>query len=185
MLTLKCTARCRHCSVYADPSKDLQLSTNVALNIIDQVYEIPSVKVVVLTGGEPTLHRGLKEIIKYAYNQGFTVRLVTNAWWAYSEKEAYRFVDELASSGLKEINISYDDFHLEYIPEKYILNAIKASCDYGLRTIIGIIRHKYSRVTGVYVKSKLRELSLHSKAYLLEDVVTPWAVALRSLKMFS
>jgi MoaA/NifB/PqqE/SkfB family radical SAM enzyme len=80
--------------------------------VLDQAYNIPSIQVVVFTGGEPTLY---PERIKYAFELGFTVRLVTNAWWAGNYEEAKTFLEELHSYGLKELNISYDDFHLPWL----------------------------------------------------------------------
>lgn len=96
----------------AKPKRDATLSHNRFCKVIDDAYDIPSIRVVVFTGGEPTLYPSLKSGIEYASDNGFIVRLVTNAWWASSYKKSIEFLEDLHSRGLAELNISYDDFHL-------------------------------------------------------------------------
>ena len=88
-----------------------------------EAWYIPSIEITVFTGEELTL-KLLKEGIKYATDSGFIVRLVTNAWWASSREKALTFLKEL---GLKELNVSYDDFHSAFIQGRNIVNTVKAA----------------------------------------------------------
>jgi hypothetical protein len=85
-------------------------------------------KMIVFTGGESTrLGDDLLETIAYANSKGLATRLVTNAEWASDEQSAAKMVDDLAESGLDELNISCDDFHAEWIPLPYVVRAWKAA----------------------------------------------------------
>ncbi len=87
----------------------------------------------------------LKRALSYAYRNGFITRVVTNAWWAKDHNKALGFLDNLRSAGLKELNISYDDFHARYISINNIINAVKAALDLNLRVVIGTIRSRSSK----------------------------------------
>ena len=90
--------------------------------------------VVVFTGGECTLlGDDLLEAIAYANSLGLFTRIVTNAWWAKSERDAETFLDELKSCGLDEINISCDDFHAEYIPLENVRNLWNSAKTMGFK----------------------------------------------------
>lgn len=116
LYSYRCNFNCAHCSVGGGPQHTEVLEIEYLAEVLDQAYNIPSIQVVVFTGGEPTLYpEHLKFGIKYAFELGFTVRLVTNAWWAGNYEEAKTFLEELHSYGLKELNISYDDFHLPWL----------------------------------------------------------------------
>lgn len=118
MLTNKCNFFCDHCSVCSGPDKNDVLSDEVIKKAIDQAYFIPSIRVVSFTGGEVTLYsEKLKMAISYAHEKGFITRIVTNAWWANSLEKSKEYCNELVFYGLDEINISYDDFHEEYLEQ--------------------------------------------------------------------
>lgn len=119
MITNKCNFYCDHCSVCAGPDVNDTLSDELIKKAIDQAYYIPSIRVVAFTGGEVTLYpEKLKMAIAYAHSKGFITRIVTNAWWANTQETAQKWCIELVNCGLDEINISYDDFHAEYL-EKF------------------------------------------------------------------
>ena len=70
--------------------------------VIDQAYEIPSIQLIVFTGGECTLFpEHLKASIEYAAENGFITRIVTNAWWASNYDKAREFLEELIHMDLK------------------------------------------------------------------------------------
>ncbi len=72
------------------------LPIDVLRKVIDEAYYVPSIRVIVFTGGEPTLHPvHLRFGIKYASDRGFITRLVTNAWWARTYDKAREFLGEL------------------------------------------------------------------------------------------
>lgn len=80
-ITGRCNLHCSHC--YIDPKKggnnsSLDLSTEKIKQVLDQASEI-GCNALQLTGGEPTLHKDLKELIKYANDLGFFIEVFTNS----------------------------------------------------------------------------------------------------------
>jgi len=75
-------------------------------------YYSSSLKMLVLTGGEPFLLGGsLDDIIEYATKKGLKTRVVTNAFWATSFEKSYDRLTKLWNRGLTEINFSTGDEH--------------------------------------------------------------------------
>lgn len=75
-------------------------------------------------------------LLQKKYN--LTVRIVTNAHWASNLEVATIFVNKLVHAGLKEINFSTGDEHLQFVPIKNIQNAIMASITAGLTPLVNI-----------------------------------------------
>jgi MoaA/NifB/PqqE/SkfB family radical SAM enzyme len=143
-LTFKCNFECNHCSVSCSPKRQEVLRLDTIKNILDQAYIIPSLRVVVFTGGEPTLHWDtLCQAIAYATEKGFVTRLVTNVWWADTITKAERILGDLCRSGLSELNISYDDFHAPYLShyggEQNVINAVRVALRLGITVLIGAV----------------------------------------------
>lgn len=138
--TYKCTSACNNCCFQCSPKRNLTLSKEQMLDYIEQVTrDFPSVKVLVLTGGECTILKYLPEIIDVAsHKYGLAVRIVSNAHWARTYDSARKKVAELKAAGLNEINFSTGDEHLEFVPIEYIKNAIIASVEEGFVPYVNV-----------------------------------------------
>lgn len=75
-ITQKCPNRCLHCSSLADSSCVLKIETSQMRKIIDSAVSLQT-EVLSISGGEPFLHTGLKEIVAYAKAKGLTVYIYT------------------------------------------------------------------------------------------------------------
>lgn len=178
LFTNHCNYICDHCSVCADPNKRETISKELMFKIIDQAYSIPSIKLIVFSGGEPTLYIDqLKAGIHHAYKKGFSTRIVSNAWWAQSYEKAFTVISELANSGLTELNISYDDFHLPYLNqfggEQNIIFAVKAATELNFPVTIGISYINESKIRTRYLEKIFSEAGITGDINYIEDVVTP------------
>lgn len=76
-LTRKCNLRCPHCFVEGGTARGSELPTDEILSLLEQWAEL-GVFSVVLTGGEPTIHRDFVPILLRAHELGFTVSVATN-----------------------------------------------------------------------------------------------------------
>ncbi|MDP1852653.1 MAG: radical SAM protein [Candidatus Omnitrophota bacterium] len=101
-VTRICNQKCRFCS---NPSFDKTISLKKAKELIDYYVKI-GCDGVILSGGEPTLYPDLIELIAYATNKNFPVRIITNG-----QKTAdFKYINSLAEAGLNHINLSiYSD----------------------------------------------------------------------------
>lgn len=138
--TFSCTAACKDCCFKCSPIRKERLEVNDMKNFINQVVDLySSVKVLVLTGGETfLLGKELEKIVEHASSMGLSVRIVTNGYWAKNYNTAVIKLKNLINKGLKEINFSTGDDHLEFVPYDNIVNGVKASMELGLTTVVNI-----------------------------------------------
>jgi radical SAM protein with 4Fe4S-binding SPASM domain len=76
-ITRRCNLRCPHCFVNAGAARNGEMSTERILSLLDEWAEM-GVFTVVVTGGEPTIHRDFVEIVNHAHALGFCVGIATN-----------------------------------------------------------------------------------------------------------
>ena len=108
-------------------------------HIKNSIAKFPSLKVLVITGGECFLDISyISSIIKYAKSKGLICRVVTNGFWAKEKEYAIELLSKLKSKGLDEINFSTGDDHLNYVPIKSIKNGISAAISLNLVTVVNI-----------------------------------------------
>ena len=97
--------------------------------------------------------------IAYAHEKGFVTRIVTNAWWASSLEKAQMWCKKFVDCGLDEINISYDDFHAEYLNsfggEANIRYACEAIKDTKLNLLIGMVLSPQHIIDRNYIEKNI------------------------------
>lgn len=76
-ITRRCNLRCPHCFVEGGERRNSEMSTERIMRLLDEWAEM-GVFSVVITGGEPTIHRDFVSITRYAHDLGFTVGIATN-----------------------------------------------------------------------------------------------------------
>ena len=105
----------------SSPKRRGKISEDNIRKVIDDCVQVPSIKTIVFTGGEPLLlGHVLFRSIAYAKDQGFTTRVVTSAYWAKTQDKAREMVEKLFQFGLDELNISYDEFHRLWVNDTMI-----------------------------------------------------------------
>jgi len=93
-----CNQKCRFCS---NPENGRELSLEQAKAHLD-AFKAGGHDGVILTGGEPTLHDGLPELIAYAREVGLPARIITNA-----QRTADRdYLLRLVEAGLTHMHVS-------------------------------------------------------------------------------
>lgn len=137
--THQCTAACEHCCFHCTPKIKKAIPSTRLHALIDEARGVPSIRIVVFTGGECFLLRHeLDRLISRASGYGFSTRCVTNCYWASSEKVAELRISELIHAGLKELNLSTGTFHSKYVPVARVVYAARASVRAGIVTLINV-----------------------------------------------
>lgn len=130
---MDCNNDCLFCSI---PKKSMYLSYDEIITKIDK-YKKGKYDQITITGGEPTLHKNVLEIITYAKSKNLAVRLVTNGVNLNEQ-----FIDKLFNSHLNYLTISVhtlDENKAKLISNNKnydlnsILNNIKYAVNLGLR----------------------------------------------------
>lgn len=138
------------------------MSLEEAKAYIDQVVEIPSVRYISFTGGEPfLLPEMLRRLVRYASEKGLHTECVTNSFWASTEGRAERMLRRLVDAGLEVINLSIDDFHQSQIPFERVLNGYRAARGLGLRIVLMSVVSRSSRMRIEEVKGMLGDEDIH------------------------
>lgn len=73
----KCPNRCLHCSSYSDMNCTLKIETEKVKEVIDSISNLKT-EVLSISGGEPFLHTGLLEIVRYAKEKRLTTYIYTS-----------------------------------------------------------------------------------------------------------
>lgn len=101
-LTYRCNARCNKCSISLYKKEQLELSTEEAKLIIDQLCEIGTAQLGFF-GGEPLLRKDIFELVSYASGKGVKTEIFTNGYLLSKST-----VHKLKEAGLGRAEISID-----------------------------------------------------------------------------
>lgn len=123
--TYKCPISCNHCCIECGPTRDETLGFDSARKCIIEAAR-RNCKRVAFSGGECLLFANeIIQLVTIAASLRLKPQVVTNAYWAVTNKRAKNLVKQLANAGLREIIISADYFHQEFIPLSNVLRAIE------------------------------------------------------------
>lgn len=122
-ITGRCNLRCPHCVAANVEKEDLDFE------VLKRSFEgLNNVNYIEITGGEPTLHKNFKEIVRFCSKVCRTVQIDTNAMWvSLNPAEVREQIKWLPNNCM--FLVSFDRFHFgEITPdvETKIKNLIKA-----------------------------------------------------------
>jgi MoaA/NifB/PqqE/SkfB family radical SAM enzyme len=110
LLTYQCTCECDHCFVWGSPRQTGTLTFEQIEQILRQAKEA-GVTSVYFEGGEPFLYYPiLVQAVRKAADLGFSVGLVSNAYWANSVADAQEWLRPFVGR-LADFSVSSDLFH--------------------------------------------------------------------------
>lgn len=177
MPTYKCTAHCRHCGTYSGPGSKVWLEEDLILDAIRQAAG-GGFKVVVFTGGEPTLAwETVLRGISLASELGLGTRIVTNASWATSVEEADRVMETLVAAGLDEVNFSTGDQHARFVPVDNVVCAAGAAARLKLMTIAIMIETVADRTISaraIESRDDMKALRTAHPGAVIRLLESPW-----------
>lgn len=151
VLTYGCGFRCRHCMYSCAPGRAGRMEVSQACRAIDQLNLSPRFDGhISLAGGEPWLvYDDMREIMSYGherYGNAFTVS--TNAAWATTAAAAESALRPLVSRGLIALQISFDDFHLQFGTAESVGHAVTAAKALGCEVTIQTVYSNRTRRKG-------------------------------------
>lgn len=153
LTTNTCTAQCAHCCMNSTTTRSGKLTAAEIGDYLEQAANSPSIRTIIFAGGEPLLlGEDLYASLRKAKSLNLATRVVTNGYWANSDKRALEIVRKLRDAGLDEINISIDDYHLDYIDAMNVRRAFYASLKVDFATVVIV------HCTGVNTKFNAKEL---------------------------
>lgn len=126
LLTFQCTYECDHCFVWGSPRQTGTLTLGQIEDILHQAREA-GVTSIYFEGGEPFLYYAvLVKAVHQAADMGFSVGIVSNAYWATSIADAEEWLRPFVGR-LADLTVSSDLFHCEDCLGELPQNAIAAA----------------------------------------------------------
>ncbi len=101
-ITFACNMQCIHCGTSAGKRRPDELTTDEALNLVDELADL-GCKSLTISGGEPLLRKDWRELAARAKEREITTYLITNGF-AVSPAVA----DDFLRLGFKRIGVSID-----------------------------------------------------------------------------
>lgn len=182
IITYRCNAECRHCFFQSSPKRNETMSLKTGFKIINEANRL-SAEWISFTGGEPFLEQMLlQKLVKYATSQGAQTEIVSNGYWATTLPKAEKILKPLKESGLDVLNLSIDDYHIEYIPIGHVKNAYYTALRQELKPVIMTTNQKNSKLTSSSIIELLDDTNIQvlgkthiqePNALLVETQITP------------
>jgi radical SAM protein with 4Fe4S-binding SPASM domain len=141
-----CNETCAHC--YQVQGQKGEMTTAEIFRILDELASM-GVMLVTLSGGEATLRRDFIEIVTYAREKGFVIRLFTNGLTMTRE-----LAHKLAALAVQSVEISLYSTHAE---THDFITGVPGSFD---RTVAGI-RHLVDARVSVTIKTPVMSINEH------------------------
>jgi MoaA/NifB/PqqE/SkfB family radical SAM enzyme len=126
LLTYQCTCECDHCFVWGSPWQTGTLTFEQIEQILQQAKEA-GVTSIYFEGGEPFLYYPiLVQSVRRAADMGFSVGIVSNAYWANSVADAEEWLRPFVGR-LADLSVSSDLFHCSETMGERPQNALVAA----------------------------------------------------------
>lgn len=133
LLTYQCTYECDHCFVWSSPRQKGTLTLEQIEDILHQAKEA-GVTSIYFEGGEPFLYYAiLTKAVHKATDMGFSVGIVSNAYWANSVADAAEWLRPLVGR-VNDLSVSSDLYHCENRLGERPQNAVVAAKYLGIPT---------------------------------------------------
>lgn len=145
-ITYRCNLRCQYCGY---PERNvIELDTDSIFCLIDEIVSLGS-RIIIISGGEPLMHKDLGRIIQYMKKKKVYVVLYSNGWFVERNVDNIKEADEIQLSldGSETIN---DFIRGEGVYAK-VLQAIKICKAENIKLNLSTVICKYnvSQITDV------------------------------------
>lgn len=177
--TYTCTAACENCCFGCTPRVEGRIPQDRLLQYIRQAKTLPSLRLIVFSGGECfLLGHDLDEAVGIAASgNGVITRCVTNGYWAETREAARERVRTVAAMGLDELNVSTGDFHQRWVDVERVGYAAEAAVSEGLRAVVMVEVREGSRFTAAALIDTPPIKRIYADAELkarFQIVESPW-----------
>ncbi len=110
LLTYQCTYECEHCFVWGSPRQEGTLTLEQVQEILKQAKDA-GIETIYFEGGEPFLFYAiLARGVRLAAEMGFSVGIVSNAYWANTVADAMENLQPFAGR-VDDLTVSSDKYH--------------------------------------------------------------------------
>jgi hypothetical protein len=113
LLTYQCNFECDHCFVWGSPRQTGTFTLPQIEEVLRQARDVGTMEWIYFEGGEPFLYYAtLLAGVRMAAQAGFQVGIVSNGYWAISERDALECLRPFAGL-IGDLSISSDLYHYD------------------------------------------------------------------------
>jgi MoaA/NifB/PqqE/SkfB family radical SAM enzyme len=136
--TMACPLACDFCCYGCHSGRAAEkMPLDLALSLVKQAAELKLFSSVGFTGGEAMLfYEELLVIGDTLVELGLPFTIATACHWAVEAQATEEIIEQLASRGLRRINISHDPSHAKFVPKSSVINAALATSRKEIPTYI-------------------------------------------------
>lgn len=133
VITERCNLKCSHCIRDSSPYRDETAGTGMIKNALTQIAHSHPYSLVLLSGGEPTLHRNFRELLDFGLQLGLTITINTNGVTSFFNEPILK---ELAQHVRLSVQVSLDG-------DEEMHDAIRGPGSYRktLQTLRRLVKH--------------------------------------------
>ena len=150
--TNDCNILCEHCFLGRITEKHF-MRNELLKNVLSQAIEC-DIDVISFTGGEPLLYwDNISKELNVGLLNNIKLTISTNGFWARNEDSTKKMIEKLKSKNIKQIELSYDEYHAKFIPIENIYNIIDIAKIYNI--VVKIIMSVSNEFSYLVLYSKL------------------------------
>jgi hypothetical protein len=132
LLTYQCNFECDHCFVWGGPRQTGTFTASQVEEVLRQARELGTVEWIYFEGGEPFFYYGaLLAGARLAAQAGFQVGIVSNGYWAISERDAIECLRPFAGL-IGDLSVSSDLYHYDEALSRQARDAHAAAAALGI-----------------------------------------------------
>lgn len=133
IITERCNLTCSHCIRDSSPYRDETAETGMIKNALTQIAHSHPDSLVLLSGGEPTLHRHFRELLDFGLQLGLTITINTNGVTSFFNEPTLK---ELVQHARLSVQVSLDG-------DEAMHDAIRGPDSYrkAVRTLLRLVEH--------------------------------------------
>ncbi|NHW23246.1 MAG: radical SAM protein [Archaeoglobales archaeon] len=132
-ITYACNLKCRHCYATAGKRLEDELTTDEALETIDNLARL-GVTIIAFSGGEPLVRKDIFQLTSYAAEKGIYVAIATNG----------TLISEEMAKKMKESGVSYLQISLDGLRETHdAFRGISGCFDRTVEGIKNAVKHGF------------------------------------------
>jgi len=132
LLTYQCNFECDHCFVWGGPRQSGAFTLPQVEEVLRQARELGTIEWIYFEGGEPFLYYGtLLAAARLAAAQGFQVGIVSNGYWAISDRDALECLRPFAEL-VGDLSVSSDLYHYDEALSRQARDAHAAAAELGI-----------------------------------------------------
>ena len=132
LLTYTCLYECDHCFLYCEPYSEGTFTIDQVEKALSQAVEA-GISSIYIEGGEPFLYYPLMlEALRMAKKHKLLTGIVTDCYFAFSERDAELWLKPIVEIGLDSLSVSDDVFHSEDVDNSPAKVAVKAALKLGM-----------------------------------------------------